>query len=237
MSADKPFRFKQFSVKHHQSSMKVGTDAVVIGAWASAPSPTNILDIGTGSGIIALMMAQRYPSAHIDAIDIHEPSVKEARSNFNNSPWADRLNVYTTSLVDFESVLTYDLIVSNPPFFDSGQSSAIDHRAAARHNGSLSLETLLLKSSALICSKGHICMIYPYSHLKVLEQTVYQQKLAINSMLHFRPTTEKPIERVLVQITKFVPNEISTNEMIHYNEDGSWSKSYENLTKAFHPQL
>ncbi|MDE5969001.1 MAG: methyltransferase, partial [Muribaculaceae bacterium] len=146
--------------------MKVGTDGVLLGAWASiAGNPTSILDVGTGCGIIALMMAQRCPSANIQAIDIETNAIAEATENFNNSPWPDRLTCSLFDATDFAhaTIQKFDLIISNPPFFAERTFAPDTSRAAARNQQSLSPEALFSAAAKLLSPEGSICVIYPAS--------------------------------------------------------------------------
>lgn len=176
MSTDlkKLFRFKRFAVAHTESSMKVGVDGVLIGLWVDV-SPAagaitdgnkpsvDILDVGTGCGIVALVCAQRQPKARVLALDVDAGSVGEASSNFTVSPWADRLECSECDFVEFAetSDRKFDLIVSNPPYFSSGVISPDSRRLAARHQGRLSPSSLLAKGRALLKPGGRIAMVLP----------------------------------------------------------------------------
>ncbi|MCF0179395.1 MAG: methyltransferase [Bacteroidales bacterium] len=139
------FDFQKFSIIQEHSAMKVGTDGVLLGAWANLPNlpfsdslRPQILDIGTGTGVIALMLAQRFSEALIDAIEIDHEAAKEAKLNAKNSPWKDRINVFETSLEDYiPETKSYDLIVTNPPFYNATLKPEDEARAAARHYDSL----------------------------------------------------------------------------------------------------
>jgi len=177
------FRFKQFTVWHDRCAMKVGTDGVLLGAWCNpsphrpiAPSPSHpftILDIGTGSGLIALMLAQRFPTAHIDAIDIAPEAIEQATYNFSLSPWSDRLHAHLSPLQDWsrakstiinhQSSIAYDLVVSNPPYFISSLKNPDHGRELARHTDTLSYEDLLQHSARLLSDKGTLALILPAS--------------------------------------------------------------------------
>jgi len=135
------FRFKQFTIEQEHAAMKVGTDGVLLGAWASAPGAgSRVLDIGTGTGLIALMMAQRTKDAAVDALEIDPSSASQAKENFQNSPWKKRLRCFPSSFQDFSSQCRkqYDLIVCNPPFFSGSKKTASKSKNLARHDDSLS---------------------------------------------------------------------------------------------------
>jgi len=137
---NKSFQFKQFGIQQDKAAMKVGTDGVLLGAWVSlASKPLSILDIGAGTGLIALMMAQRSDAELIDAIEINDEAYEQAVENFENSDWGDRLFCYHASLQEFSDEIddTYDLIISNPPFYTSTYKELSKERALARHAESL----------------------------------------------------------------------------------------------------
>ncbi len=155
------FRFKRFEVNHSRSAMPIGVDGVLIGCWAECEG-RRILEVGTGCGVIALIMAQRYEESFIEAIDIHLPSVEEAKGNFENSPWSDRLVCRHESFEDIDgSKGKYDLIVSNPPYYDSGVGMLETPRLAARHVGLLSPASLIVHSRSLLSQTGRLAMIIP----------------------------------------------------------------------------
>lgn len=157
-----PFRFKRFQVRHERSAMKVGTDGVLLGAWCPADDARRVLDVGTGCGLIALMVAQRTPQAQIIAVDIDAESAAEAGTNFLTSPWAGRLRAVC---VDFNEMAftprSFDLIVSNPPFFINSLPAPDAARSLARHAQSLSLSQLLGRSTELLKPDGVLSMITP----------------------------------------------------------------------------
>ena len=156
------FELKKFRVAHERSSMKVGADAMLLGAWAGETSG-NFLDVGTGCGNIALMLAQRFPTAYISAIDIDWESVEEAEGNFQNSPWGERLKVKKGKFPEFfqDTGEGFDLIVSNPPYFQSGIEEPKTRRERARHQDSLSVFSLLRYGDRLLNSRGRISVVYP----------------------------------------------------------------------------
>jgi tRNA1Val (adenine37-N6)-methyltransferase len=162
---DSPFRFKQFEVRHDRTSMKVGTDGVLLGAWASVDrQPESILDIGTGTGLIALMLAQRCGAGTIDAIEIDGAAFEQCVENFEASQWADRLFCYHGGFEDFSLEMEegYDLIVSNPPFYEATVESSHYSRDIARQRKSLPAEILLQGVSRLLEPEGVFSLILPY---------------------------------------------------------------------------
>lgn len=158
------FKFKQFKVEQDKAAMKVGTDGVLLGAWANSNGAKKILDIGTGTGLIALMLAQRNPEAQIIAIDIDEQACEQAHENFKNSPWFDRLSVHHNSLSNFANTdkNKFDLIISNPPFFKNSLKPSDHSRSKARHNDALPYSDLLRYSSILNTEGGTLSIIVPH---------------------------------------------------------------------------
>lgn len=195
------FRFKQFECSHSESSMKIGVDAVLIGAWADVDNAVRILDVGTGCGVIALMCAQRNPSAKIDAIDIDADSIAEASRNFETSPWGDRLSA---KLMDFNAIEgeKYDLIISNPPYFNSGIECPDSRRLIARHEASLSPIVILTKGASLITASGKMAMVIPADRLEDIKLAAELASLSITRLCQVKGHIDAPVKRVLVELKK-----------------------------------
>lgn len=193
------FRFKQFSVSHARSAMPVGVDGVLVGAWATCAGE-RILDAGTGCGMIALMMAQRNAGARILAVDTHLPSVEEASSNFSLSPWSDRLRVEARSFLDFtDEDGPFDVIVSNPPFFDAGADNSVSARAMARHVGDLSPRNLLIHGAPLLSRGGVISVIAPASAEDILLEESASVGLMPERRCLVRDHDGSPWKRILME--------------------------------------
>lgn len=159
--ANNYFEFKQFTIYQDASAMKVGTDGVLLGAWADIKNKNNILDIGTGTGLIAIMAAQRNKSAIIDAIDIDSKACIQAEENAKGTKWCNRINVINTSLQDFSTDDKYDLIISNPPFFNNSTKAAGKQRTVARHTYNLPHQKLILFAKNNLSDKGLLSVILP----------------------------------------------------------------------------
>lgn len=196
------FKFKQFAVSHNRSAMKVGVDGVLIGCWTDVEGISNILDVGTGCGLIALIMAQRCPKAHVAGIEIDLDSVYEAKENVYNSPWSDRINIIQG---DFRSKLfskdlgCFDLIVSNPPFFASGVTDIITSRERARHQGSLSPSILLDASKDILTPNGRLAMIVPSEISSELEEEAKYLGYSLKRKCLVRGHTGANYKRCLLQ--------------------------------------
>lgn len=154
------FQFKQFTVSHDKCGMKVGTDGVLLGAWVNVNHAKNILDIGTGTGLLALMVAQR-SEAHIVALEIDEHAAKQAEENVSNSPWADRIEVIETDFKEYASDKEFDVIISNPPYFIDSLASPDLQRTMARHSGELTYVELLRGVSQLLSTEGEFSVVIP----------------------------------------------------------------------------
>ena len=186
------FRFRQFTVWHDRCAMKVGTDGVLLGAWAGQGRPGKILDIGTGSGLIALMLAQRFPEARITGIEPDAEAAAQAGENFLCSPWHDRLAVSTATLQDFTSGAagkeTFDLIVSNPPFYDSTLLNPDARRSAARHTATLPYSELMRCASALMTGTSELDIIIPSEYWRQILQAAGDNGLAPQRLVRISST-------------------------------------------------
>ena len=215
-----PFRFKQFTIHHDRCAMKVGTDGVLLGAWADGRSSHTILDIGTGSGVIALMLAQRFPATLVDAVEIDPVAAEQAQQNIFLSPWRERLSVFPTDIELFQPDRCYDLIVSNPPYFLESSQSKDQRRSLARHSDLLSRKLLTASVIRLLSDDGRFCVVLPFDQSQALacqaeaeglychricEVYPAPNKLAVRSLLEFRrqkPTDTRVDEKVVVEVKR-----------------------------------
>jgi tRNA1Val (adenine37-N6)-methyltransferase len=226
-----PFQFKQFAVADDRCAMKVGTDGVLLGAWANVTSAKTILDVGTGSGLIALMLAQRTSAeTRIDAIEIEQEDAQQAQENVNGSPWANRINVINASLQEYKSPQPYDLIVSNPPFFDSLLPAG--KRKSARHAQTLSQAVLLKFSSEMLSEKGTLAVILPTVEGNSFHALANLHGFFCSVQCAVFPTTQKPQERWLFQFFKGITS--CKNEQLVLQDKGQWTESYQTLTRGFY---
>lgn len=163
--ASEKFTFKQFEVWHDKCGMKVGTDGVLLGAWTDTTDCRSMLDVGTGTGLIALIAAQRNPLLHITAIDIMPDAVEQAKENVCRSPFSDRIEVQECNFLEMDTQkgILYDIIVSNPPFYNADVHSPSAVRDTARHSSSLPLQDFFLQASKMLAPIGRLCLILPFS--------------------------------------------------------------------------
>lgn len=204
------FQFKQFTIRHDKCAMKVGTDGVLLGAWAGTESCSRILDVGTGTGLIALMLAQR-SKAVVDAIDIDADACLQAQENAESSLFAGRINVSHSDLVDFAQASThlYDLIVSNPPYFVDSLKCPNLQRNTARHTDTLTLEDLLQYSRKLLAPQGRIALILPYDQKDRLTDCIQTQNLFLSKEVSVIPVPDTQPKRLLAELTSEPPTSLS----------------------------
>lgn len=196
---ERTFRFQQFDVRHDRSAMKVGTDGVLLGAWAGGGSPQRILDVGTGSGLVALMLAQRFPEAQIHAVEIDDAAAGEAADNFQRSPWADRLKIFCGDVRTVLLPATYSLIVSNPPWYDTELAPPDAARSRARHSESLSAEELIDVVASHLDRNGRFAAILPVEKSARLISAAHFAELKPVRTTAVSPNPSKPIHRTLLE--------------------------------------
>ena len=236
------FRFKQFTVRHDKCAMKVGTDGVLLGAWAPIAvsiqhSAFSILDVGTGSGLIALMLAQRCPEAPIDAIDIDEAAVEQARENAQISNFKFQISNFVSRLQDWKPQTKYDLIVSNPPYFQNSLKNPDKGRELARHTDTLSYAELIHHSVRLLNENGQLALILPAeaeTEIRALAQSV---GLHLTRATRVYSKENKPPKRVLLAFS-ILPGQtcISPIEdtLVLEDEKGGRSAAYSELCREFY---
>jgi tRNA1Val (adenine37-N6)-methyltransferase len=231
------FHFKQFSICHARSSMKVGTDGVLLGAWARVGSSHRILDIGTGSGVIALMLAQRTEhDAMIDAVEIDSDDAAQATENVVTSPWPQKIIVHNKAVQEFIPPYKYDLIISNPPYFNNSQKPPAERRTQTRHTTTLSFEMLLKAVDILLSEHGKFNVILPYQEGLEFLHLASVANLYCTRKYSFRTRAEKPIERWLLEFSR--ENIIQElGEILLYNDNLTWSHDYSKLTSDFYLKI
>lgn len=217
--------------------MKVGMDGVLLGAWTDTSAAERILDIGTGTGLIALMMAQRNDSALIDAIEIDPEAFEEAKMNFQESAWSNRIRIECCSFQDFaeQTDRKYDLIVSNPPFFaKDGLKAPAQNRAQARHSDSLPLDVLISGAVNMLAENGKIALILPVESLEETQLLGLSNKLNISRLYRIKPNPIKPDFRILVELVQSECTTIEERLMIEFETHHDYTAEYKSLTKEFY---
>lgn len=230
------FNFKQFSVEDNSSPMKVGTDGVLLGAWCATKENVSVLDIGTGCGVISLMMAQRINNATIKAIDIDKGAIANAKQNFNQSKWFEKLTAIESSIQLFAENTNekFDIIVSNPPFFVESLKSDKNHRNLARHSDSLPFETLIENVNILIKDDGIFACILPYKEGYQFIDIANKHNLFCQQITHVANKPSHAIKRILFILSKKKSDTITSPTLFIRNEDNSYSKEYLELTMNFY---
>ena len=234
------FTFKQFTVQQDRCAMKIGTDGVLLGAWTPLDhDPFSILDIGTGTGIIALMLAQRSEASQIDALEIDENAYEQSTDNFENSPWNDRLYCFHAGLDEFveEPEDEYDLIVSNPPFYTEDFKTDNEARDLARFADAMPFEDLIEAAALLLSENGIFAVIVPFKEEKSFialakEYELYPVKL---TRVKGTPTTE--IKRSLLAFSREKTTAFPIGELIIETARHQYTPEYIELTKAFYLKM
>lgn len=230
------FRFKKFSVEHDRSSMKVGTDGVLLGVAVDVDGATKILDAGTGCGVIALILAQRC-SAKITAMDIDKLSAEEAAENFRNSPWADRLVALQESLQAHAlfGADQYDVIVSNPPFFQNSLKNPDEKKMRARHNDALPFDELLESSARLLKPEGSLWVILPLTESQVFHEIAKQNGFLIEYRMLIHPKPGREANRRILKLTRQQNRQKQNSQsLIIRREDRAFTDEYRKLTADFY---
>ncbi len=235
----KPFQFKEFTIQQDKTAMKVGTDGVLLGAWADLSNkPNSILDIGTGTGLIALQLAQRSESEMIDALEIEPNAYEQAVDNFENSIWGDRLFCYHASLQEFVNEMDekYDLIISNPPFYTNTFKEVELKRATARHTTDLSFSELLSATAKLLSSNGSCAFIIPFHEEDQFLHIAKKENLYPVKITRVRGNAQSEIKRSLLQL-RFSKGKLETDELIIEIERHLYTNDYKDLVKYFYLKM
>lgn len=229
------FQFKQFNITQEHSALKLGTDAVLLGAATQFCNPKSILDIGTGTGILALMMAQKYDCA-ISAIDIDENSIIDAQQNISNSNWANRIAVKHCSIQDFakESTEMFDGIICNPPFFSQSLINPEKNKAAARHTIALTPDDLFRCIDTLLSTYGTASIIIPTSEKTRFSEAAANNNLYISQEIQIFPFVNSPSANRSILFYAKCWKEFSSSTIHIRNEDKTYSDEYKNLTADYY---
>ncbi len=230
-----PFTFKKFQIKQDKCAMKVGTDGVLLGAWAELPNRGLVLDVGCGTGLISLMICQRKPILKIDAIEKVYSAANQANENVSTSPWNDNIKIIYNDFFKHDfGVHKYKLIVSNPPFYNGGHKSGSLDRDVSRNDDYFSLTKFIDKVDTLLENDGELAFIYPYSRRCEIENLAQKHNLYIKRLCMVKPTPNKEYHRLLVQLSvKYCTPEIG-ELVIEQNGRHNYSQQYILLTRDFY---
>ncbi|MBQ8051252.1 MAG: methyltransferase [Bacteroidaceae bacterium] len=232
--SEQMFRFKQFSVAHDRCAMKVGTDGVLLGAWARVEGRRRLLDIGTGTGLVALMVAQRNAEAHVVAVEVDPDAAAQARENVANSPFAERIEVVESDIRLYAPDAPFDAILCNPPFFSEETLPPDASRALARHSSLLSFDELLAVVCRLLSADGEFHVILPLSECNRFIDSAFCRGLNLTRKCLVRTVGHKPPKRAL--LTFATPGHLATDteELVLQRPDGSRTTPYSLLTKDYY---
>jgi len=225
------FRFKQFIIDQEINTQKVGTDSMLLGAWSNGDFQ-NILDIGTGTGILALMIAQQNPTATIIALEPDESSLNEAISNFRNSKFSQQINGIKTSLQNFDTQEKFNLIICNPPYFENSSLSDNKNKNRARHTNDLPISILYKKAKDLISEGGNLNLIFPYDIEKIHFDEAFKNGFYPNKILRTK-REDGEFKRTLISYSTSKVNCVE-EEMIVKFSDNTYSKEYVEMTREFY---
>jgi tRNA1Val (adenine37-N6)-methyltransferase len=234
------FNFKQFSIEQDRCAMKIGTDGVLLGAWTPLiNNPISILDIGTGTGIIALMLSQKCSAQQIDALEIDEEAYEQAVDNFENSPWSDRLFCFHAGLDEFveEPEDEYDLIVSNPPFYTEDYKTENDQRDLARFADAMPFEDLVEAADLLLSENGILAVIIPYKEEDNFFALANEYELYPIKITRVKGTPNAEIKRSLLAFSRNENVSVLTDELIIETARHVYTPEYIELTKDFYLKM
>ena len=231
------FQFKQFTVHQDRCAMKVSTEAGILGAWVHTENPKRILDIGAGTGLLALMLAQRFDCA-IDAIELDNDTAQQAMENVANSPWPDRINVIRGDVFDFSKKTTerYDLIVTNPPFFDNHlQSEAIDKNRAKHDTTDFDKERFAICLSELLSESGQALVLYPAFESGQFSKYIQDQGLNFNTELEIYNQPQGDLFRIITRVTRFPVS--FEEEKLSIRDGNIHTQKFNDLMKVYYLKL
>ena len=234
------FQFKQFSVEQDRCAMKIGTDGVLLGAWTPIDNnPANILDIGTGTGVIALMLAQRSNGQQIDALEIDEDAYEQAIDNFENSPWSDRLFCFHAGLDEYaeEPEDEYDLIISNPPFYTEDYKSDNEQRDLARFADAMPFEELIEAADLLLSENGIFSTIIPFKEEIHFLAIAKEYELYPFKITHVKGTPTSETKRSLLAFSRNETIDFPIDELIIEISRHNYTAEYISLTKDFYLKM
>ena len=234
MTDARPFHFKHFSLFHHRSTMKVGTDSILLGRWVEVKPTDVVLDIGTGCGLLPLMLSQKGVS-QVDAVDIDPASIEEATVNFEASQWRDQLKAFCSNIVDFQTDKKYDLIVSNPPFFNRFSKCDSERKSRARHNDAgLSYSTICREVVRLMKPEGRFALVLPFDVSADFLQIADCSGLHLHKRMTIIPIAGKEPNRVNMELGFGTMGDIEEETFVIRSADNCFTPQYKEFLKDFY---
>jgi len=236
----KPFLFKQFAIAQNNAAMKVGTDSVLLGSWATINPNERALDIGTGTGLLSLMLAQKVDgNCIIDAVEVEEGAILDADSNIKHSKWQNSIKLHNKDFNEFKTDSLYDVIITNPPFFEGLAPENATRSIARNASDKLSYKNLLERASKLLREGGRMYLILPYEYFNKVIKLGLENNLQVRNQLALKPKNDKPINRVLIEFIKDFEPEPRTQSKNHStlivrNAQNLYTTEHINLTKAYY---
>jgi tRNA1Val (adenine37-N6)-methyltransferase len=229
------FHFKQFSLCQQKAGMRISSDAVLFGAWATPSKPTLAIDVGCGTGLLSLQLAQRFGSIRIHAVEIEPDAYKEALLNIGNSPWKDRVSVERVDFLQIRTVDTVDFIICNPPFFDAAKSklSSSPGRRIARQDDHLPLDKLIKKSYEMLSSEGEMALLLPYDRLWDIRAVAVEIGFYFSRLTMLSPFSNTEPTRIFVQLSK-KPCTTEENCLAMYSTANKLTPEVQTLTRDFY---
>ncbi len=234
MTDARPFHFKHFSLYHHRSTMKVGTDAILLGCWTSVKPTDVVLDIGTGCGLLPLMLSQKGVE-HVDAVDIDKASIEEATVNFEASQWHEHLKAFCVDIVDFQMDKKYDLIVSNPPFFNRFSKCDSERKSRARHNDAgLSYATICQEVCRLMKHDGRFALVLPADVSMAFLDTAKRYGLYLHKRMTIVPIAGKEPNRVNLELGFGKCDNVREDTFVIRDADKRFTAQYNEFLKDYY---
>ncbi len=228
------FRFKQFEISDDASAMKIGTDGVLLGAWADVSASRSILDIGTGTGLVALMSAQRATDATVCGVEIDHSAASEARLNVSRTPWHDRITITEADIRAYRPDVRYDHIVTNPPFFLSSLHSPDGARTVARHATTLTYDDIVDAAECLLTEGGRLSIVLPTDCAALFRRVVFE-RLWLSRILDVATREGEAPKRTLMEfVLQMEPIMPRHDNLVIHAADGSYTEKYRCLTEEFY---
>lgn len=226
------FKFKQFEVDQSDCAMKINTDGVLLAAYVTASAPQHILDVGTGTGVIAMMLAQRFPDAQVDAVEIDAEAANRAALNFTNSAFAPRIMAHHVPVAEYQTTRKYDLVVSNPPYFVNDLKNPEQRKGVARHADETFFESLLERVAGLLTEEGAFWLILPVKQAEWMINHAPAFKLYLTFTLDISSDVQKPVIRQVICLSRrqSIPD---VAQFYIYASEGVYTDAYKYLLKDF----